>query len=440
MFDFLTEKFSSVFSRLTGRSHLTESNIQESLQKVTDALLEADVPYDVVTAFITQLKDEVVGQKVLKKVNPGEQFIKLVHERLVAFLGGGAQDVAFSFALPSVIMVMGLQGSGKTTSIAKMAHWVNKQAAKKGKQRRILCASVDYARPAAIEQLEILAGQVNVDFYRATSTEPIAAARDIYTYFKNNRYDLLFLDTAGRLHVDNQLLEQLQSIKQIVSPRYQLLVLDAMTGQESLAVARAFDQAVGFDRALLSKMDSDTRAGAAFAFRYVLKKPIVFVGMGEKVDELEQFYPGRMAQRILGMGDVVSLVERAQEKISKSEQESLEKRMRSGKFTLNDFAAQMGMVSKMGSLSQIVRFMPGMGGMRVSQTDLERGEREMKKFKAIIGSMTPKERAYPRLLDLSRKDRIARGAGVQAEDIGILLKRFEESQQFVKLFKRMGRF
>lgn len=441
MFDFLSEKFSSVFSRLTGTSHLSEKNIQESLDKVRDALLEADVPLKVIDEFIAETSKEVLGQKVLKSIKPGEQFIKIVHERLMAFLGGqSGSSVAFSFQIPSVVMVLGLQGAGKTTAIAKLAHFVQQQAKARGKSRSILVASVDYYRPAAIDQLEILAGQVGCGFYRSSKNDPVAAAKDIYAHFKERQYELLFLDTAGRLHIDNAMLQEARDIDTVIKPKYKFLVLDAMTGQESLNVAQAFDQGVGFHGAILTKMDSDSRGGAAFAFRYALKKPILFVGTGEKISDLEQFYPDRAANRILGMGDVVSLVEKAQQTITAQDQDSVYKALQKGRLTLKDFADQLEMVNKLGSLSQIMKYIPGMATQKVSPDILEQGERELIRFKAIINSMTPKERLDHRLLNNSRKQRIAKGAGVQISDINTLLDRFEQSQQYVKLFKNFGRF
>jgi len=439
MFDFLSEKFSSIFSRLTGKGYLSESNVQEAIDKVKDALLEADVPYKLVDEFTESIRQEVVGKKVIKSLKPGEQFIKVIHEKLLHFLGDSL-DNNFALQIPSMVMVMGLQGSGKTTTIAKLAKFVQKQAEKRGKQRKILLASVDFYRPAAVDQLEVLAKQVGVGFYRASSTDPVYAAKEINNYAKNNRFEIIFLDTAGRLHVDNAMLKELQQIDMSLRPKCKILVLDSMTGQESLNVAKAFNQAVSFNSAILTKMDSDTRSGAAFAFRYSLQKPISFVGIGEKIDDLEPFRPKRVADRMLGMGDIISLVEKAEEKIKKNEQESLYKAFTSGKMNLQDFANQMDMVGRLGSLSRIMKYMPGMSGANVSPEMIQKGEKEVKRFKAIISSMTPKERFYPKVLDGSRKKRIALGAGVKVEDINILLQRFEQSQQYAKLFKKFGRF
>ena len=277
MFDFLSQKFSGVLGWLKDRGRLTEENINEAITQIREALLEADVPFNITQQFLEEVKNEVVGRKVDQAINPGQQLIKIVHDKVLQFLGGKESLSQPSFQFPSVIMVMGLQGSGKTTSIAKIAHWVNEQAKSRGKTRRILLASVDFYRPAAIDQLEILSQKTTTSFYRPTSTNPSKAAEDILNYFKKNRFELLFLDTAGRLHIDSTMMAELQTINKIACPRYKFLVLDAMTGQESLKVAEAFNDSVGFDSALLTKMDSDTRGGAAFAFRYALKKPIILL-------------------------------------------------------------------------------------------------------------------------------------------------------------------
>ncbi len=440
MFDFLTNKFSTIFSKITGKGTLTQDDVSEVLAKVKDALIEADVPLSLVDTFCDDIKNEVVGQKVLSSLKPSEQLIKVVHDRLKAFLGG--QDaVPFTFQLPSVVMVMGLQGSGKTTSIGKMAYLVSQEAKAKGKERRILLASVDFYRPAAVDQLDILAKQVpGATFYRAKNTDPVEAAKEIYAYYQKELFELLFLDTAGRLHIDEQMIAEVQQINKLLKPKYKLLVLDAMTGQESLQVAKTFNEQVGFDSAVLTKLDSNTRAGAAFAFRYALKKPIVFVGSGEKIADLERLYPERLAGRILGLGDMASLVEKANEKIKQSEQEAVEKSFAKGQMTLEDFANQMKMMQKLGSLSQIVKYMPGAGNPALSPEMIQKGEAELKKFAAIISSMTVKERTLPRILDASRKKRVAQGAGVAVADINLLLERFEQSQQYVKLLKKFGRF
>lgn len=436
MFDFLSKKFSSVFSALTGQNKLTEKNIDESIGKIKDSLLSADVPYELVGQFIDEIKQEVVGKKVINSMNPAEQFVKVVYDRLLAFLGGTYLQESFTFQIPSTVMVMGLQGSGKTTTIGKIATFIQQQAKKRGKNRRVLCASVDFYRPAAVDQLEVVAGQVGVDFYRAVATDPKEAAREIFNYYREHGYEILLFDTAGRLHVDTNMMDELAEVQKIIKPKYKFLVLDAMTGQESLAVAQSFQERVAFDYAILSKMDSDARGGAAFSFRFALKKPILFMGTGEKFDNFELFRPERIAKRMLGMGDLLTLVENAEHKIKKSEQEGLERSFRSGHITLDDFAKQLSMANRLGSLSNMLKYLPGMGNLNLSSEQIERGEQEMKRFRAIISSMTKKERIYPKVLDSSRKQRVARGAGVAVGDVNQLLQRFEQSRQFVKLLKK----
>ncbi|MCL4360934.1 signal recognition particle protein Srp54 [Candidatus Dependentiae bacterium] len=445
MFDFLSQKISTIFSNLVRSKNLNENNIEDVLRKVSDALIESDVPYDVVQEFINQIKTEVVGKQIPKKLNPAEYFTKLFHDKLVGFLSGQKDELEnFSYKNSGIILVMGLQGSGKTTTVGKLSQYLIDQANTNtaGKKIRIMIASVDYYRPAAIDQLEILSQKINryqseVLFYRAKSTDPVQASQEIHNYFKNLNFDFLFLDTAGRLHIDNSMLQELKNINEIVKPQYKFLVLDSMTGQESLNVAKSFNEIVPFSGAILTKMDSEARAGASFAFRYVLKKPILFVGSGEKLSDLEQFKPERVASRIIGMGDLQSFIEKAQTKIKESESDQLLKSLTQGKFTLNDFAAQIDMVSRFGSLSSLMKYMP-MGGMKVSDSDLAKGEAEIKKFKAVISSMTPKERLNPGILNNSRKQRVANGAGLKVVDVDFLLKRFEQTQQFAKIFSRMG--
>jgi len=437
VFNFLSEKFSSVLRWMQDKGRISEKNITDAVDQVKDALLEADVPYDVVEQFLEQVRKESLGNEVLKSLQPGQQFIKVVYNQMVEFLGGKNATSTVTFGIPSVIMVAGLQGSGKTTSLIKLAVRIKQDAEKKGKQRRILCASVDYYRPAAREQLRILAEDYGIDYYHAQSSDPVEAAREIYAYYQNNRYEHLLFDTAGRLHVDSIMMEELRQVSRIVKPKYTVLVVDAMTGQESLAVAKSFNDSIGFDGAIISKMDSDARGGSILAFRYVLKKPIYFVGIGEKGSDLERFIPDRIASRILGMGDILTLIEKTDEKIKKEEQEDLAKRMMGGNFSLDDFAQQMSMVNKMGSLQSLARYMPGMS--QLSPEMVDKGQKEMMRFSAIISSMTKKERIVPKILDSSRKKRIANGSGVQVSDINHLLEKFEQSKQFVKMFKKFGK-
>lgn len=429
MFDFLAQKFSSLFSSFSAQKKLTDKDVADLLVQIKSGLLEADIPYELVETFTRSISDEVVGHKVIDSLKPAEQLMKIVYEKLVSFLGGAQQDAEY-LKSPSITLVMGLQGSGKTTTIGKLAH------TQKGK--KILVASVDFYRPAAINQLEIVARNAQVDFYRAQSIEPVIAAREILQRYKTGGYEMLFLDTAGRLHVDNAMLEELRIIDADLQPAQKILVLDAMTGQESLNVAKAFDQAVGFSGAILTKTDSDTRGGAAFSFRYALKKPIIFIGTGEKIDDLAPFHPERAAGRMLGMGDIKSLVEHADKKIKESEQARMQRSFESGNFTLEDFAQQMNMMNRLGSISSLIKYIPGLGGMKIPQEVLEQGEKEMRRFKAIIGSMTPKERIQPNILDASRRKRIARGAGVEVADINKLIQRFEQMKQYAKLVNKPG--
>jgi len=433
MFDFLTQKFSSIFTQFGKNKKFTPENVQEALKSIEDALLEADVPYALVQTFLESVRADVVGQDIAKAAKPADQLLKVVHDRLVAFLGG-ASDTKISFS--GVVMVMGLQGSGKTTSIAKLAF----KARSSSPKQRVLLASVDFYRPAAVDQLQVMAQKADALFYRAQSTDPVAAAQEIYTYFKQNKFDVLFLDTAGRLHIDSPMLQELREIDALLKPTNKLLVLDAMTGQESLAVAQAFDGAVGFDMAMLAKMDSDTRGGAAFSFRYALKKPIVFIGTGEKVDAIEPFHPERMAGRMLDMGDLETLFEVADQKIKKNESDDLMASLAKGQFTLEDFANQMDMMASLGSLTQVMKYIPGMGAANIKPEELERGAQEMKRFRVIMGSMTRKERLNPGILNGQRKLRIAKGAGVEINQVNMLMQRFEQVQQYAKLLKRMGPF
>ena len=437
MFDFLAQKFSSIFSSLSRQKTLDQQSVDQALLQVKDALLSADVPYDLVQQFTVSVRDDVVGQKLLGSLKPSEQFLKVVHDKLLSFLGG-KDNLLFSAPIPSVIMVMGLQGSGKTTTIAKLAYYLKKEAQKRNKQCKILVASIDFYRPAAVDQLEIVAKKAGAHFYRAKLDNPVAAAIEIHRYWKEQGYELLLLDTAGRLHVDEMMLTELQKVDKELKPRQKILVLDAMTGQESLAVARSFDQSIGFNAAILTKTDSDTRGGAAFSFRYALKKPIIFIGSGEKPEDLALFHPERVASRMLGMGDVKTLIEKAEEKIKAHEQEQMTHSFEQGQLTLQDFAQQMEMVNRLGSLSSVMKYMPGMGGAQIPQEALDQGQAGMCRFRAIISSMTLRERVYMRLLNSSRRQRVAKGAGVTVSEVDKLLSRFDQMQQYAKLVRKSG--
>lgn len=437
MFNFLAQQFSAVFERFGKNASFTEQNVSLVVTQIKDALIQSDVPYEVVDTFLTQLKTDLMGQKISKGIRPEEQLMKVVYQRMVAFLG--QESAGFVFQIPSVTMVMGLQGSGKTTTIAKLAYHAKMQAAKKHKKRSILVGSVDFYRPAAIDQLELLAGQVGVDFYRASSVDPVLAATEIFQQFKKGGYELLFLDTAGRLHVDQQMLAELKEIEKRLMPKYKLLVLDAMTGQQSLSVAQSFDKEVGFYAAVVTKMDSGAAGGAVFAFRYVLKKPIWFIGTGEKIEDLQEFYPDRIAQRMLSMGDLQTLMEKADAKIKAVEQEKMNNSLLSGAMTLEDFAQQIDMISQLGSLSSIMQYIP-LQMAQIDPTKIKEGDSEIRKFRAIISSMNNKERRGACLIDGSRRIRIAKGAGVKETDVLVLLERFEQLKQYAKLLKKSGPF
>lgn len=437
MFDFLTQKFSNAFTFLTGKDRLTEKNIEETLNKIRESLLDADVPYEVTDQFIAEVKTEALGKKVLSSISPAEMLMKIVYEKLSVFLGSG-KDLKKTDVFSPFILIMGLQGSGKTTTIGKLIHYFKRQAAKEKKQIKILAGSIDFYRPAAIDQLEIVCEKAGAMFFRPDSEDPQEVTKQLMQKKSSELFDVLILDTAGRMHVDEQMLDELQRIKNLLNPSQKILVLDSMTGQESLKVARVFENKVGFDVAILTKTDSDARGGAAFAFSYILSKPIAFIGTGEKTEDLERFHPERMASRILGMGDIQTLSERIDEQIQKAEQEKMEKKFISGNINLDDFAQQLGVMNRMGSLSSLLRYIPGMPAINMSPDIIEQGEKEMKKFKAIISSMTLKERQKPAILDKSRKQRVARGSGVTVKEVEGLLARFEQTRQFVKLFSKGG--
>jgi signal recognition particle subunit SRP54 len=439
VFDILSRKFSSLMSRFTGKKSLQPAEITQLLGDIKDGMLEADIPYSAAEKFLNEVERDIQAKKLGAQAQSTNSLVKIIHDRIVEFLGGTA-DSEFSPQIPSVCMVIGLQGSGKTTTLAKLVRYLTVKAEKRGKKRRILLASVDFYRPAAIDQLEILAERVGAPFYRAQATDPVAAAQEIYRYSKLEQFEILMLDTAGRLHVDHDLLQELKTIEKLVRPEYKILVIDGMTGQESLGVAQAFDEAVGVTGGIMTKMDSNTHGGAAFAFRSSVGKPLLFMGTGETLDDLEPFKAERIAKRILDLGDVATLQEKVEANVEQSAQTRIYNSLKGGNFTLQDFADQMNMVSKMGSLQSLMRYLPGMGQFKVDARQMEKGEHEMKKFTAIIQSMTMLERTKPQILTNARKQRMARGAGVGTADINLLLERFEQNQQFVKMFKKMNYF
>jgi signal recognition particle subunit SRP54 len=370
-----------------------------------------------------------VGQDILTSLTPGQQVVKIVHEELAGLLGGTQSKLHLSPNPPTVIMMAGLQGSGKTTSAGKLA----KQFKKDG--RRVLLVPADTRRPAAIEQLKTLARQVGVDAYTSESKDPVAICREAKAYAERSLHEVVILDTAGRLQIDEPLMEELRRIKAGVRPHEVLFVADAMTGQEAVNIAEKFNADVGFDGVVLTKMDGDARGGAALSVKAVTGKPIKFVGMGEKLDALEPFFPDRMASRILGMGDVLTLIEKAQETVSREEAEKLARKLRKNEFTLEDFRDQLKQVRKMGSLESLIGMIPGLNKMKMADEDMAQGEKEMKRVEAIINSMTPRERTNHTIINGSRRARIAKGSGTQVQDVNRLLKQFAEMQKMMKAMK-----
>jgi signal recognition particle subunit SRP54 len=434
MFDFLSRTISSIFSGLSREKTLSEGTLGNTFLRMEEALLEADVPLEATRSFLAEARQKLTGASLEKGLKPEEQMLKAVYDSLVGFLGGSDEGQTEKLLAADRILVMGLQGAGKTTTIAKIARLIAKTHPKKS----LLVASVDFARPAAREQLAVSADAAGVASYLSTATDPLAAVGEISSYARQNGYSVVLLDTAGRLHVNNEMLEELRAVEAAFGPQKKIIVLDGMTGQESLRIARAFEQAVGFDGALITKMDSGARGGALFAFRYALKKPVYFLGTGEKVDDIEPFRAERVASRMLGMGDIATLVERANEKIKESEQERLNKAIQSGDITLEDFAAQIDMLSRMGPLVSILKMLPGGLGAAMSEEQMQQGEVEVKRSRSIINSMTLAERRSPALLDQSRKERIARGAGVSLKEVNDLLVRFEQGKQMLQQMKKMG--
>jgi signal recognition particle subunit SRP54 len=427
MFDTLSQKLTHTFRRLTGAHRLTEANIQEALLEVRTALLEADVALSVIQEFIGQVRAKAVGQEVLHSVQPGEAFIKVVHDELVALFGGASAEINLQTQPPAIILVAGLQGSGKTTTTAKIASLLKTQ-----KNKSVLVASCDIYRPAAIEQLKTLAQQVEVHYFPSDlSQSPVTIAQDAVQYAKLNFIDVVMIDTAGRLHIDTEMMEEIRAIHQAVTPIETLFVVDSMTGQDAANTAKAFNDALPLTGIVLTKTDGDARGGAALSIRYITGKPIKFVGVGEKMDALEAFHPDRMASRILGMGDILTLVENAQRKIDHEKSAKLAKKFAKGKeFDLDDFRTQLQQMRSMGGLGALLGKLPGMGQIP-DAVKSQVNDKSLVQMEAIINSMTPKERRYVHLINGSRKRRIAAGSGTQIPDINRLLKQFEKMQKMM---------
>jgi signal recognition particle subunit SRP54 len=419
-----------IFDRLRGYGRLTEENIVEALREVRVALLEADVNFKVVKGFVERVREKAVGQEVLKSLTPGQHVVKIVRDELVELLGGSGHRLAMAPHPPTVVMLIGLQGSGKTTSAAKLGRHFQKQG-----QHPILAAA-DIYRPAAIEQLRTLGAQLDIPVLGEAGQKPVEICERAREEAARRGLSPLILDTAGRLHIDEEMLDELRAIKARVAPHHVLLVVDAMTGQDAITVAERFNAAVGIDAVILTKLDGDARGGAALSVRAVTGRPIAFVGVGEKTDALEPFYPDRLAQRILGMGDVLSLVEKAQATVDAAQAEALAKKIRDETFSLEDFAAQLKQLRSMGPLGQILDMIPLFKGKALPK-ELDGEERDLAKFEAMISSMTPGERRDPSIINGSRRLRIARGSGTGVSDVNRLLKQYAQLKKMMKGLKRM---
>ncbi|MDD4457239.1 MAG: signal recognition particle protein [Syntrophotalea acetylenica] len=434
MFDNLTDKLDSVFKKLRGQGRLTEDNIQQSLREVRLVLLEADVNFRVVKDFVANVRERAVGQEVLKSLNPAQQVIKIVRDELGRLMGEGQDNHLDLAARPPVpVMLCGLQGAGKTTSCAKLALKLRRE------KRNPLLVPADIYRPAAIDQLKTLGKQLDIAVFDSRAdVDPVKLCTDARQFAELNGYDTLILDTAGRLHVDQELMAELQRIKQALQPREILLVADAMTGQDAVNVAESFDQQLDITGVILTKLDGDARGGAALSIRAVTGKPIKLVGLGEKLDALETFHGDRMAQRILGMGDVLSLIEKAQAAVDKDEAQAMEQKLRKEGFTLETFRDQLKTIKKMGSMESLLKLIPGAGKAMKQVGDMQLPDRELKKIEAIINSMTAAERRDQRILNGSRRLRIARGSGTTVQDVNLLVKRFTEAQKMMKKLQKLG--
>ncbi len=424
-FESLTEKLSNVFKRLRGKGNLKESDVKEAMKEIKMALLEADVNFKVVKSFIATVSERAVGQEVLESLTPAQMIVKIVNEELTALMGGGDSKLNISSSPPTVVMLVGLQGAGKTTNGAKLAGLMKRQ-----NNKRPLLAACDIYRPAAITQLEVVGGQLDVPVFQMGQTDPVDIAKAAIAHAKKHGNDMVFLDTAGRLHVDEALMNELRAIKAAVNPDEILLVVDAMIGQDAVTAAKAFDEALDITGVMLTKLDGDARGGAALSIRSVTGKPIKFAGTGEKLDQIEVFHPDRMASRILGMGDVLTLIEKAQQSVDEKKALEQMEKLRKNKYTLNDYYDQLTQLKGMGSMEDILGMMPGMQGMKLDAASLD--TKMLTQIEAIIQSMTPYERENPNVLNSSRKRRIAMGSGTQVQDVNRLLKQFDMLQKMTQ--------
>ena len=429
MFDDLSRKLDSVLKKLRGQGKITEANVAESLREVRRVLLDADVNYKVAKQFIDDVQKKAVGREVLSSVTPGQQIVKIIFDELVALLGTAATDIRFSALPPSVILVAGLQGSGKTTFSAKLALHL------RGQGRHPLLAAADIYRPAAVDQLMALGAQIGIPVYHAPGADAVAQATGAVDHARKNARDLVIIDTAGRLHVDEEMMAEVAAIKSAVAPAEILFVVDAMTGQDAVNTARAFHERLSFDGAVLTKMDGDARGGAAISLRATVGAPIKFLSTGEKLDALEKFHPDRLASRIFGMGDIVTLVEKAQEQFDEEKAVRLDSRLRKSQFSLEDFLDQLQEVKKMGPINQVMGMLPGMNKLPAG-TNVDEGA--LVKIEAIIQSMTIEERRHPSLINGSRRKRIAAGSGTTVQDVNRLMKQYDQMQKMIKSLGKGG--
>ncbi len=429
MFESLTDKFSAVFKSLSGRGRITEANVSDAMREVRKALLEADVNYHVVKKFCKDVTEAALGAEVIKSLHPGQMMIKIVNDELIKLMGPVDSNIYYVSPGPTIIMLAGLQGCGKTTTAGKLAKYL----AAKGK--RPLLVADDLYRPAAVEQLKVLGEQLGLPVYSEDTQDAVRVAKNGLKYAKENKHDVMVLDTAGRLHIDEDMMGELDQVCKTVTPHQIFLVCDAMTGQDAVNSAKEFNERLELDGVILTKLDGDARGGAALSVKEVTGKPIKFIGVGEKLDKLEEFHPDRMASRILGMGDVVSLVEKAQEHFEVEEAEKLQKRMAKGTFGFDDFLKQMGAVKKMGGLKDVMKMIPGMGS-QLKGVDFD-GD-EMRQMEGLVHSMTAAERRDPDLIDASRRRRIAKGAGAEPNDVASLVKTFKRSRDMIKAISGGG--
>lgn len=430
MFEDLSTKLEKAVQSLKGEARISDVNIAETVREIRRALLDADVNYEVAKKFTTHLKDKAMGEDVLTAVNPGEQFTKIVYDELVEVLGQEREDISVAQKPPTVILIAGLQGSGKTTLTAKLAKYLKEE-----NNRSPLLAAADVYRPAAIDQLKTLAGQIDVPVYSIEQKDAVRVAKEAVSMAKSLALDTVIIDTAGRMHVDEKMMNEVAEIKSAVDPHETLFVVDSMTGQDAVNTAKEFNERIDYNGVVLTKLDGDTRGGAALSIKNVVQKPIKFASTGENLDALSPFYPDRMAQRILGMGDVVSLVEKAQKEFDQKEAEKLQDKIRSDNFNLEDFKNQLQQVQNMGNISDLVGMIPGAGK---ALQDAEIDEDAFKPIEAIINSMTPEERHNPDILNGSRRRRIAKGSGTRVRDVNDLIKQFEQMKKMMKSFSSMG--